>query len=404
MSHAKRGFDIHSDSLTYLTDAVMTQRDEQIFGNESRKRKRYTEKKGSRPKLSSQERARFIREGKCFGCGETGHISAKCPKKAPKEQNDKDEDRSESSRAAEERGRKGKMKTGLVPDCVGTDPNTMDESTELCRAWGKVKDQEALIVFNGGAKANFISLELAAWLEITLDWMGPPAEAVLAAPGRDVAIIRVIGKLCLHCQGHVGHEDFYIMPLEFCDVLLGIPWSLYMQYQRRLVEQVDDSRVRFEIGTLSSMPGLEMCLVTVAGKPCEVKFAVPLLQVDCELGKVRHQEVIHLQVIFPVKIGQSWNLSAPQLKLFAPATVREVFDVEDVKLPTWPDEMCISEYLPSLKERIKRQVQEAYASVKLRKSFIENLCMPFGRPIEADSVYGRRVSVIASSGFFVFLA
>ncbi|MCO5554500.1 hypothetical protein L7F22_008029 [Adiantum nelumboides] len=161
--------------------------------------------------------------------------------------------------------------------------------------------------------------------------------------------------------------------------------SLYMQYQRRLVEQVDDSRVRFEIGTLSSMPGLEMCLVTVADKPCEVKFAVPLLQVDCELGKVRHQEVIHLQVIFPVKLGQSWNLSAPQLKLFAPATVREVFDVEDVKLPTWPDEMCISEYLPSLKERIKRQVQEAYASVTLRKNFIENLCMPFGRPIEADS-------------------
>ncbi|MCO5610988.1 hypothetical protein L7F22_065236 [Adiantum nelumboides] len=54
--------------------------------------------------------------------------------------------------------------------------------------------------------------------------MGPPAEAVLAAPGRDVAITPVIGKLCLHCQGYLGHEDFYIMSLEGCDVLLGIPW------------------------------------------------------------------------------------------------------------------------------------------------------------------------------------
>ncbi|MCO5602368.1 hypothetical protein L7F22_056499 [Adiantum nelumboides] len=208
MSHAKRGFAIHSNSLTYPTDEGMTQQDNQISGNDSRKRKRYPEKKDARTKLTPQERARLIKEGKCFGCGEPGHISAKCPKKASKEQKDKDEDRPESSRAAEARGRRGKMKTGLVPDCVGIDPNTMDESTELCRAWGKVKDQEALIFFDEGAKANFISPELAARLKITPDRMGPPVEAVLAAPGRDVAITPVIGKLRLHCQGYLGHEDF----------------------------------------------------------------------------------------------------------------------------------------------------------------------------------------------------
>ncbi|MCO5559227.1 hypothetical protein L7F22_012822 [Adiantum nelumboides] len=113
----------------------------------------------------------------------------------------------------------------------------MDESTELCRAWGKVKDQEALIFFDGGAKANFISAESAAWLEITPDRMGPPAETVLAAPGRDMAITPVIGKLRLHCQGYLGHEDFYIMPLEGCDVLLRIPWyhkdSVVVDYRAR---------------------------------------------------------------------------------------------------------------------------------------------------------------------------
>ncbi|MCO5584150.1 hypothetical protein L7F22_038073 [Adiantum nelumboides] len=223
MSHAKRGFAIHSGSLTYPTDDGMTQQEDQFAGADTRKRKRYPEKKDARPKLTRPERSPLMREGKCFGCGESGHISAKCPKKAPKEQKEKDEDRPESSRVAEERGRRGKMKTGLVPDCVGIDPNTMDVSTELCRAWGKVKDQEALIFFDGGAKANFISPELAARLEITPDRMGPPAEAVLAAPGRDVAITPVIGKLRLHCQGYLGHEDFYIMPLEGCDVLLGIP-------------------------------------------------------------------------------------------------------------------------------------------------------------------------------------
>ncbi|MCO5577196.1 hypothetical protein L7F22_031020 [Adiantum nelumboides] len=226
MSHAKRGFAIHSGSLTYPTDDGMTQREDQFARTDTRKREPYPEKRDARPKLTPQESSRLMREGKCFGCGEPGHISAKCPKKAPKEQKEKDEDRPESSRATEERGRRGKMKTGLVPGCVGTDPNTMDESTELCRAWGKVKDQEALIFFDGGAKANFISPEMAARLEITPNRMGPPVEAVLAAPGRDVAITPVIGKLRLHCQGYLGYEDFYIMPLEGCDVLLGIPWYL----------------------------------------------------------------------------------------------------------------------------------------------------------------------------------
>ncbi|MCO5611857.1 hypothetical protein L7F22_066116 [Adiantum nelumboides] len=78
--------------------------------------------------------------------------------------------------------------------------------------------------FDGGAKANFIAPELVARLEITPDWMGPLVEAVLAAPGMDVAITSVIGKLRLHCQGYLEHEDFSIMPLEGCDVLLGIPW------------------------------------------------------------------------------------------------------------------------------------------------------------------------------------
>ncbi|MCO5610310.1 hypothetical protein L7F22_064546 [Adiantum nelumboides] len=103
--------------------------------------------------------------------------------------------------------------------------------------WISKADRMNKDFFDGGAKANFISPELAARLEITPDQMGPPAEAVLAAPGRDVAITPVIGKLRLHCQGYLGHEDFYIMPLEGCDVLLGIPWyhknSAVVDYRAR---------------------------------------------------------------------------------------------------------------------------------------------------------------------------
>lgn len=34
----------------------------------------------------------------------------------------------------------------------------------------------------------------------------------------------LISKLLVHIQGFIGHEDFHIMELEGCDVLLGMPW------------------------------------------------------------------------------------------------------------------------------------------------------------------------------------
>ena len=49
-----------------------------------------------------------------------------------------------------------------------------------------------------------------------------------------------------------------------------------------------------------------------------------------------------LQVIFPVRKGHSWNPTTPSLKLFAPGLTKELFDVDDVKLPVWPERMWVS--------------------------------------------------------------
>ena len=54
--------------------------------------------------------------------------------------------------------------------------------------------------------------------------MGAIHEASLAAPRQSITVTPIIGKLWLHVQGYVDSEDFYIMPLEGCDVLLGMPW------------------------------------------------------------------------------------------------------------------------------------------------------------------------------------
>ena len=49
-------------------------------------------------------------------------------------------------------------------------------------------------------------------------------EASMAAPGLSVPVTPIIGKLRLHIQDYVDAEEFLIMPLEGCDVLLGMPW------------------------------------------------------------------------------------------------------------------------------------------------------------------------------------
>ncbi|MCO5609603.1 hypothetical protein L7F22_063833 [Adiantum nelumboides] len=111
---------------------------------------------------------------------------------------------------------------GLVPDILGL--ADADASSELCRTWGQVRDQQSLVFFDPGARANFITPQLAEKMGIKTDEMGLAYTASMAAPGHEVAVTPLIGKLRLHIQGYVGHEEFYIMPLEGGDVLLGMPW------------------------------------------------------------------------------------------------------------------------------------------------------------------------------------
>ncbi|MCO5570686.1 hypothetical protein L7F22_024413 [Adiantum nelumboides] len=124
--------------------------------------------------------------------------------------------------------RKGKkFMAGLVPDMVGDKPNS--DASELCRAWGKVTDQTRLIFFAPGVKANLISLELASKLGIRPEEMGYTAEEGLACLGHSEVVTPIIGKVRLNIQSYVDVEEFYIMPLDGCDVLLGIPWMFRVQ-------------------------------------------------------------------------------------------------------------------------------------------------------------------------------
>ncbi|XP_021902400.1 BRISC and BRCA1-A complex member 2 isoform X2 [Carica papaya] len=162
--------------------------------------------------------------------------------------------------------------------------------------------------------------------------------------------------------------------------LLGLIQELrdqYMAYQRRRVGEVDDDRLKFEINTILSREGIEMHMSSGAEKPVEVKFAVPLLEININkmvLGcPWRHQQKMYLQVIYPVNRKYTSAPSAPRLKLMSTFDLKALFSVDDVKLPPWMDGMCMAEYLPHLEETLERQV------------------------------FCRKATFLASSGTFVFL-
>ncbi|EFJ16360.1 hypothetical protein SELMODRAFT_445185 [Selaginella moellendorffii] len=183
----------------------------------------------------------------------------------------------------------------------------------------------------------------------------------------------------------------------------------YLQYQRKRVEELKDSRLHFEVNTLESIEDLEMGLVT-DGDNARVIFSIPLHEVD--LSKLARQSRlllqppntgVVLQVCYPVQREFTFLSAVPLIKLHAPNVLREVFKVEDVRLPAWTDSMCLAEYIPKLLELLQSQIVDACASLTLRRNFIEALVPVFGRPLEAETDFGRKVSMIASAGVFTFL-
>ncbi|MCO5560645.1 hypothetical protein L7F22_014262 [Adiantum nelumboides] len=101
---------------------------------------------------SLEEKRKLMMASKCFICEEKGHIAAKCPQRRPRDAEDKDQPPK----------KKNLPSVGLVPDMVGDQP--CDDASELCRAWGKIRDSTAQIFFDPGARANFITPALAAKL------------------------------------------------------------------------------------------------------------------------------------------------------------------------------------------------------------------------------------------------
>ena len=165
-------------------------------------------------KLSPEELERRKKENRCFGCGETGHMSRACPNKGAKKE---------------------------VPQATQILSHEVEnpQASQLCYVWGKIRDQSAFMLLDPGSTHNFISTELAQRLGIQYDEMGTPLEATGAFKGQPVPITPLIGELRLHIDNYSDTEEFYVSPLEHEDVILGTPWfhRLYakMKFPERTV-------------------------------------------------------------------------------------------------------------------------------------------------------------------------
>ncbi|KAL8088528.1 hypothetical protein AgCh_038346 [Apium graveolens] len=183
--------------------------------------------------------------------------------------------------------------------------------------------------------------------------------------------------------------------------------DLYMVYQKKRVEEVDDDRLKFEVDTIISKEGLEMYMSSGVDKSEEVRFAVPLLGMD--INKIvtgsswRQQQKIQLQVIFPIVGKFTSKAPIPRLKLVSTPDLRALLAVEDVRLPPWSDGTCLAEYLLTLEELLASQIRDAVSSIEVRRQFIVALAPLFGRPLEADPVFCRKASFLAVSGIFTFV-
>ena len=95
----------------------------------------------------------------------------------------------------------------------------------VLHAWGKVRDQDCLILFDPGSNRNFISQELASKLGIHAHEMGLAIEADRAFDTLAIPVTPLIGKLCLHVQGYVDQEEIIAQVNELVEKGMVCPSS-----------------------------------------------------------------------------------------------------------------------------------------------------------------------------------
>lgn len=87
---------------------------------------------------------------------------------------------------------------------------------------GKFKKRTIHILVDSGSTHNFLDIKVAKNMGLTL-WTVDPIP-IMVADGRRILSTKTARRFNWQMQGYNFEADFYIIPLEGCEVVLGVKW------------------------------------------------------------------------------------------------------------------------------------------------------------------------------------
>ena len=90
------------------------------------------------------------------------------------------------------------------------------------RLQGKIKNQRIIVLVDSGSTHNFIDSTIAKRMSCKLQAI--KGLHVTVANGEVVKVLEICKGLTWEVQGLQQQTDFFVLPLQGCDLVLGVQW------------------------------------------------------------------------------------------------------------------------------------------------------------------------------------